>query len=139
MYNGSTWVPVTLSTSLVYNCSGAIVYAGAYNGPTVGIYNTTYTGSFSAGWTAAAFTTQNKHLCWAAADISGTQKWVDANAACAALTDDNSQWRLPNLKELQVLYEAVGGSGSSATNFSVLNNSAKGVSNSASAMQSSRY
>jgi hypothetical protein len=140
IYNGSTWAPVTLS-GVAFNCSGAIVYGGAYNGPGAGAYTTGsdgyLDGYFSAGWTDAVFTARNKDLCWAAKDYPAT--WTGATPSCASLTDDNSQWRLPNLKELQVLYEALGGSGNSATDFSVLDTSGKGISNSASAMKSSLY
>jgi hypothetical protein len=48
-------------------------------------------------------------------------------------------WRLPNLKELQVLYEAIGGKGGSTTAFTALDTYGYGVTYSASAMQSLFY
>jgi hypothetical protein len=112
-------------------CSGATVYNGAYNGPAAGAYNTSYGGTFSANWTASAFTAQGKDLCWAASDISGKKTWEAATEACAG------DWRLPNLKELQVLYEAIGGTGkSSATALTALDTKGTGTANGASAMQS---
>jgi hypothetical protein len=115
MYNGSIWEPVTLSPSLVYNCSGAIVYGGDYSGPEAGvpIPNDDIIGSFSAGWTHSNFIAQNKHLCWAAVDVFDTSAtWQNRKTACEDFSADNSQWRFPNLKELQVLFELLGGTDS---------------------------
>jgi hypothetical protein len=148
MYNGSTWVPTTLSPSLVHNCTGAIVYDGAYNGPAAGEYNSGYgsppsppNSPFVAGWTADAFTTvQNRDLCWAAVDISDAKaSWETATKACAALTTDNHLWRLPNLKELQVLYEAIGGNGDDTRALTALDTNGHGISNGASDMQTGTY
>jgi hypothetical protein len=139
MYNGSTWVPVLLNTSIY--CSGATVFDGAYNGPAEGDYPTTIlSGNFTANWTNAVFSAQGKHLCWAPADDSGGyQNWRPAKDACDALATDNASWRLPNLKELQVLYEAIGGTGSSATSFANLDSKGAGIANGAAAMQSNHY
>jgi hypothetical protein len=123
-------------------CSGATVFNGAFNGPKVGTYTTGLVGSFSAGWSNNVFTAQNKNLCWAATDIVFEwQKWPNAVAACAALTTDGASWRLPNLKELQFLYEAMGGSGSlpATTDLTALNTNDTGTANEASAMQSVGY
>jgi hypothetical protein len=126
----------------VVECSGGVVYGGAYDGPEETLY---LNGHFLAGWNKDdLFTAQGKDLCWAASDISERKRWQPAKVECEKLTTDNSQqWRLPNLQELQVLYEALGGTGtgagSSATDFSVLDNFDRGVSNGASAMQSYYY
>jgi hypothetical protein len=136
MYNGSTWIPVTLTTN---NCSGAIVYNGAYNGPTAGVYTVNLNAPFEADWTHAVFTAQGRHLCWAAKDITEMKTWNDATAACANSRDDNSQWRLPTFMELHVLYEAIGGEGDPITDFRALDTSGNGVSNGASVMQSLSY
>jgi hypothetical protein len=136
MYNGSTWVPVLLNPSAY--CSGAIVFDGAYNGPAEDVYNTTLNGDFTANWTNAVFSAQGKHLCWAA-DISGAMNWTPAKDACAALTIDNASWRLPNLRELHVLYEAIGGAGSSTTSFANLDSNGTGIANDAANMQSNNY
>ena len=90
-------------------CEGAIIKNGAYNGPGPGVYNTSLGDSFSAGWTNAAFSALNKDLCWNKQDAVST--WS------AAVSNCTGDWRLPNLKELQVLYEALGGTGGSAVNF----------------------
>jgi hypothetical protein len=136
MYNGSTWVPVTLSSY----CSGAVVFKGAYSGPTVPIAG--FTGDFEKGWpnNTTNFTYLDKDLCWAKTDL-GVIPWMDANAACAALdiTTDNILWRLPNLKELQVLYEAIGETGGCATELSVLDTFGKGNSRGATCLQSNNY
>jgi hypothetical protein len=127
VYNGSTWTPITLPVAY---CSGAIVFNGAYNGPTEGIYAPGFEGSFVANWTREVFTPLGRDLCWAKTD-TGATSWYQAKSACEALTTDNYYWRLPNLKELQVLYEALGRSGEGSINsipFSVLDASGKGVS-----------
>jgi hypothetical protein len=41
--------------------------------------------------------------------------WPNAVQACNGAKDDFSDWYLPNLRELRALYNALGGSGSSAT------------------------
>jgi hypothetical protein len=127
----------TLAVTVIPACSGAIVFNGAYNGPSAGTYTTGLNSSFSANWSNGVFTAQHKDLCWTATDISGISNWATAVAACAALTTDGASWRLPNLKELQFLYEALGGTGGSATNFTNLG--AKGTANSATSMQSGLY
>jgi hypothetical protein len=116
--------------TVTVTCSGAIVYNGAYNGPSAGTYNSSYSGSFSAGWTASVFTAQKKDLCWSATLIPD-QYWVFAESACAALTAEGKSWRVPNLKELQFLYEALGGSGGSVSNFTALNTRGTGTANEA--------
>jgi hypothetical protein len=128
-----------LFTVTVSPCSGAIVFNGAYDGPSAGTYTTGLNGSFSANWSNEVFSAQNKDLCWAKTDISETQNqdWTDAGLACEDLATDGASWRLPNLKELQFLYETLGGTGSSATDFANLG--AKGTANSATSMQSNFY
>jgi hypothetical protein len=85
-------------------CEGAIIKNGAYNGPDS--YVPSLDGSFSAGWTDPAFSALNKDLCWNKQDASPSamNKW-EIHSACTG------NWRLPNLQELQVLYEALGGDG----------------------------
>jgi hypothetical protein len=120
-------------------CSGATVFNGAFNGPSAGTYNDSYGNSFIAGWTASVFTPQYKDLCWAKTDISETQIWSNAVVACEDLATDGASWRLPNLKELQFLYEAIGGSGDETTDLTALNTNGTGTANEASAMQSDVY
>jgi hypothetical protein len=129
VYNGTDWVP----TSVPLACSGAIVFNGAYTARDTLING--LTGSFAADWRSAVFSSLGD-LCWAPAN-SSNKDWANAKAACAALTTDNARWRLPNLRELQVLYEAIGGSGSSATSFTNLGS--KGIPNGAADMQSNSY
>jgi hypothetical protein len=122
--------------TVTVTCSGAIVFNGAYNGPSAGTYTTGLNGPFEAGWTTSKFSPQHKDLCWAATDISETSKmWAQATTECAALTTDGKTWRLPNLKELQVLYEALGGIGGRANGFTALNTRGTGTANGASAMK----
>jgi hypothetical protein len=119
-------------TVTINSCPGAIVFNGAYNGPAQGTYTTGLTGSFSAGWTNGVFTAQNKDLCWASSD-AGQVNWTAASTICP---DD---WRLPNLKELQVLYEALGGNGGNAAAFTALDSRGTGSNVNATAMQSYYY
>jgi hypothetical protein len=140
VYNGSAWTPTALTASAYSRssapCNGAIVYGGAYNG----LSNPKYVdGNFESNWSDSTFSIQGKDLCWAIADISGKKIWEDAKTACAALNTDNRLWRLPNLKELQVLYEAIGGRGGSTTALTALDTYGYGVSKGASAMQSDPY
>jgi hypothetical protein len=116
-------------------CTGAIVYDGAYDGP-VGEYIKSNVGDFTSSWTGS-FVSQGRHLCWALVN-QGLSTWTNAQVACANLTTDSRLWRLPNLRELHVLYKAIGGNGGSAVDFTVLDTNGSGVSNGASAM-SSRY
>jgi hypothetical protein len=98
-------------------CPGAIVKNGAYKGPAIGTYITGLEGDYSTGLSSSAFTALNKDLCWAVTDASATPvTWSNAQSACG------NDWRLPNLRELLALYEALGGSGRSVTDFSVLTN-----------------
>jgi hypothetical protein len=93
-------------------CEGAIIHNGAYSGPGAGVYTADLDGSFQAGWTNAVFSALNRDLCWNKQDASTyTMLWTSAVSSCTG------DWRLPNLKELQVLYEALGGMGGSAVNF----------------------
>jgi hypothetical protein len=89
-------------------CSGATVYNGAYM--SLGGYITdNIEGAFNAGWTNTdAFAAQNKDLCWATTDISGTITAAEAASGCSNLTADGSRWRLPNMMEMHVLYKALG-------------------------------
>jgi hypothetical protein len=137
VYNGSAWAPASLSTSA--SCTGAIVYGGAYNGPVTDTYTTGMDAGFEVNWSNPVFSIQGKDLCWATGDISEKKTWTDAKDACADLTTDDRLWRLPNLKELQVLYEAIGGKGGSTTALTALDTYGYGVSNGASAMQSDSY
>jgi hypothetical protein len=135
IYDGSAWTPVTMSGY----CSGAIVYNGAYKGPAAGVTITGLDGSFAANWTHSAFSMMGRDLCWTKTDIPGTKVWADAKTACAALTTDNCSWRLPNLKELQVLYEAMGGTGGSTTAFTGLDTKGTGAANGATVLQAYGY
>jgi hypothetical protein len=95
-----------LFTVTVSFCTGAVVFNGAYDGPSeAGGLDS----PFNANWSSDVFTAQHKDLCWAATDISDPQLWTNAEKACAALTTDGASWRLPNLMELHVLYKAFGG------------------------------
>jgi hypothetical protein len=146
MYNDNAWSPTTLSVSAYSGsgsvpCTGAIVFGGAYNGPAynitgVDMYATDLYGPFDPNWSNSVFSIQGKDLCWAKTGISGTKTWADAKTACADLTTDGRLWRLPNLKELQVLYEAIGGKGISTTELTALDIYGYGESNGASAMLS---
>jgi hypothetical protein len=119
-YNGTAWAPAALS-EVNLSCSGAIVYGGAYDGAALGTYITGLNGGFEANWSHSTFSIQGRDLCWAPG-MDGNKSWEDARAACAAKTTDNRNWRLPNLKELQVLYEALGGiPGVTPTDYSQLN------------------
>jgi hypothetical protein len=144
-YNGSAWTPTALSSSAYSGgggsapCTGAIVYGGAYNGSMAKTYPNNMGTHFEPNWSNSLFSIQGKDLCWAPTDISGKKNWEEAEAACAALTTDNRLWRLPNLKELQVLYEAIGGKGGPVTALTALDTYGYGVSNNASAMQSHDY
>jgi hypothetical protein len=131
VYNGTNWMPA----SVTLPCSGAIVFEGAYSARDTLI--TGFDGNFAAGWRSAAFSTLGD-LCWAPTN-SSTGNWVAAKAACAALTTDNARWRLPNLRELQVLYEAIGGAGSAAVSFANLNSKGTGIANGAANMQPDTY
>ena len=88
-------------------CEGAIIYNGAYSGPGPGVYSDArFDGSFSAGWTNEAFSALSKDLCWNKQDVSDSKvEWADAVSSCTG------DWRLPNLKELQVLYDIMDGRG----------------------------
>ena len=114
------YVWINGSWRLLYHaksCEGAIIKNGAYSGPASGVYSTAWFGSFQAGWNNAAFSALNKDLCWNKQDASAsTMQWSAAVSSCTG------DWRLPNLKEQQVLYEALGGNGSAGTgqNFSNL-------------------
>jgi hypothetical protein len=130
----------TVTVSPVSPCSGATVYNGAYNGPSAGTYTPDgIEGYFSAGWSHSVFTPQYKDLCWAATDIPGPPwpDWPGAVATCAALTTDGvspGSWRLPNLKELQFFYEAIGGTGDGVevTDLAALDANGTGTANGAS-------
>jgi hypothetical protein len=118
-YTGTAWAPAALS-EVNLSCSGSIVYGGAYDGAGLGTYITGLDGNFDANWSHSTFSIQGKDLCWAP-DHNGNGSWEDARAACAAKTTDDRNWRLPNLKELQVLFEALGGkAGVQANDFSQL-------------------
>jgi hypothetical protein len=125
VYNGSAWAPTTLSAVALASGSSSndyiIVYNGAYNGPAAGTYTSGLNGSFSAGWTNSVFIAQNKDLLWAPVDAaSATVTWTIASSSCP------TDWRLPNLKELQVLYEAMGGHGGYARGFYAMAAAGKG-------------
>jgi hypothetical protein len=141
VYNGSAWTPTTLTASAYSRgsapCSGVIVYGGAYDGTVETIRR--MNSDFEPNWSDPSFSIQGKDLCWAIADIPEKKKWADAKTACAALNTDNRLWRLPNLKELQVLYEAIGGKGGSATALTALDTYGTGLSKGAAAMHSDRY
>jgi uncharacterized protein (TIGR02145 family) len=126
VYNGSAWVPTSLSTTALaggsYSDDYIIVYNGAYNGPGAETYTTDLAGNFSADWTNSVFTAQNKDLLWAPVDaVSGTVNSFIASLSCP------TDWRLPNLKELQVLYEAMGGHGGAARGFYAMPEIGKGI------------
>jgi hypothetical protein len=89
-------------------CEGAVIHNGAYSGPDPGVYILNLHGPFQAGWTNAAFSALDKDLCWNKQDVSGIKLWADAVSSCTG------DWRLPNLQELHVLYEALGGDGTTA-------------------------
>jgi hypothetical protein len=140
VYNGSAWVPTALSSSAYSGgaapCTGAVVYGGAYNSSGLGVYDEGFENIFDSNWSSPEFSIQGRDLCWAKTDISGTKTWEDARTACAALTTDSRRWRLPNLKELLVLYEAIGGT---TTALTALDTYGYGAANGASAMQAAYY
>ena len=95
-------------------CEGAIIKNGAYSGPDWVDYTPNLSGEFVSGWTDPAFSALNKDLCWNKQDAStSAMPKPGSNSYCTG------DWRLPNLQELQVLYEALGGDGNagSGTNF----------------------
>jgi hypothetical protein len=126
VYNGTAWAPTALSASAYSGgaapCPGAIIYNGAYRSPASYEYTTDLDGPFFADWTNSAFTVLNKDLCVAVSDAASTHSlsWFDARTACG------SDWRLPNLMEMHVMYKALGGSGSTVTSFSVLDTNGRG-------------
>jgi hypothetical protein len=142
-YNGSTWTPVALRSSALAGssstCTGAIVHWGAYDGPAADVYINELNGEFEPNWSNAAFSFQGKDLCWTLTDVGENRNWADAKTACADLTTDGRKWRLPNLKELQVLYESIGGSGGPATDLSALDTYGTGVSQTAEPMRPNSY
>jgi hypothetical protein len=114
-------------------CSGAIVYNGAYNGPAEDKVTLGLDGPFDADWSPDVFSPKGRDLCWEKNGRSATE-WENVIAYCDTLTTDGAtNWRLPNLMELHVLYKALGGTGGSATNFANLA-SDKGINNDASNM-----
>jgi hypothetical protein len=100
------------ATFTVKGCPGTIIYDGAYAVPAAGTYTTGLNGTYSANWnnTSLFGSTAAGNLCWNATNNSGTPAWAAAGTAC---TNMGSGWRLPTLRELQVLYQALGGSGAS--------------------------
>ena len=131
VWDGTAWI--LIQEKPVIPCEGAVIFNGAYTGPKAGNYVTGLNDTFVAGWRDAAFTPKNVDLCWDKADVSvSTTLWASGTAACSG------EWRLPNLQELQVLYDANGGNGSSGADFRNLN-PALGVNIAADNMKSVYY
>jgi hypothetical protein len=136
-YDGTTWAPVSLSVTAYSGrkssapCTGAIVFGGAYDGPGTAYYFPNFAGPFEPNWSTPEFHAQNKDLCWALTDAGPDLTRADARNACANLNLDGRRWRLPNMKELQVLYEALGGNGTTVGSFGELSQSGYGLGNEA--------
>jgi hypothetical protein len=112
-YNGAAWEASTLSIGEISGVPSndyIVVKNGAYNGPASGTYAAGLNGDFTAGWTADVFSAQGTDLLWAPVDV-GRFMWLGGPFPCP------TNWRLPNLKELQVLYEAMGASGGYVNGF----------------------
>ncbi|GHT46631.1 hypothetical protein FACS189440_05070 [Bacteroidia bacterium] len=127
-------------------CDGAIIYDAAWNyvsgslpgdGAKVGGADATTNQSWSpeitatGAWNATAldsyFTKANVDLCvyktnYKSSGVqNGTTTWADAVNNCAngnyADGDATVGWYLPNERELQSIYQAIGGNGSAAVSF----------------------
>jgi hypothetical protein len=111
-------------------CSGAIVYNGAYNGPPLGTTtpNLVDTTSFQADWdSTGVFSPKDRDLCWEK-NVRSVTEWTNVITYCDNLTTDGAtNWRLPNLMELHVLYKALGGTGGKATEFANLDTNETGI------------
>jgi hypothetical protein len=92
--------------------------------------NITATGPWNATALDSYFTNANIDLCVykknykSSGDTNGRVGWANAVNNCANGTyadgDPNAGWYLPNMRELQSIYQAIGGAGSSALNFTNL-------------------
>ncbi|GHV20773.1 hypothetical protein FACS189428_0210 [Clostridia bacterium] len=146
-------------------CDGAIIYDAAWNyvsgslpgdGAKVGGADattdkawspniTTTTGSWSATALDSHFTNANVDLCVykTNANSGNTTTWANAVNNCAngnyADGDATVGWYLPNERELQSIYQAIGGNGSSAVNFANLTPSTGTIATTAENMVSNRY
>jgi hypothetical protein len=114
-YTTNGWAAATLAASDVAGGSGGgyiIVKNGAYSGPTEGTVDASLTGDYSSTWTSTAFTALDKDLAWAPHDSPlGAVQWSALGTPCP------SGWRRPNLMEMHVFYQALGGGGGPAGGF----------------------
>lgn len=145
-------------------CDGAIIYDAAWNyvsgslpgdGAKVGGADATTNQSWSpqitatGDWNATAldsyFTKANVDLCvYKTNAISGNATtWANAVNNCAngnyADGDDTAGWYLPNERELQSIYQAIGGKGGAAVDFKNLTSSTGEIASTAEPLLRSMY
>ncbi|GHT88203.1 hypothetical protein FACS189474_3010 [Bacteroidia bacterium] len=111
--------------------------------------NINSTGEWGATALESYFTKANIDLCVykknykSSGDTNGRTSWVNAVNNCANGTyadgDATVGWYLPNERELQSIYQAIGGNGGSSINFANLNSSTGTISTTAENMVSFTY